>query len=176
MGKPDDGGKVRSSGFSHSFNGGTQSFQCRIARGLKKLQKKVIQTQHPKLPGIAADALAEGYAGPALRRLVMLANPIFIDIRNREIDSAFREMGVVAPIAKDEARRLPPSSLLKKHSMGDRTCLTSRRMPASTCTNSSIQAMPWSVSLTYRRKRRTLRAPSGVALSPISRTHSKSFC
>jgi hypothetical protein len=60
--------------------------------------------QYWKLSGIAADALVEGYDGPALRSLAGWANPVASDIRDKEIDSAFREMGVAAPIAKDEAR------------------------------------------------------------------------
>jgi hypothetical protein len=60
--------------------------------------------QYWKLPGIATDALVEGYDGPALRRLAALADPAASDFRDEEIDSAFREMGVGAPIARDEAR------------------------------------------------------------------------
>lgn len=62
-----------------------------------------------KLPRIAADALEEGYDGPALRALAGLASLSSghiraEDIRENEIDCAFREMGVNAPIAKDQAR------------------------------------------------------------------------
>jgi hypothetical protein len=60
--------------------------------------------QYWKLPGIAADALAEGYDGPAPRSLAGLENPVASDIREKEIDSAFLEMGVTAPISMDEAR------------------------------------------------------------------------
>lgn len=60
--------------------------------------------QYWKLPGIATDAILVGYDGPALRRLAGLASPVASDIRDEEVDSAFREMGVDAPIAKDEAR------------------------------------------------------------------------
>jgi hypothetical protein len=62
--------------------------------------------QYWKLPRLAADALAEGYDGAALRRIAGLANPVATDIRTEEVDSAFREMGVDAPIAKDEARMI----------------------------------------------------------------------
>lgn len=57
-----------------------------------------------KLPQIAADALEQGYDGEALRRLAGLMNPVASDIRPEEIDSAFREMGVDAPLARDHAR------------------------------------------------------------------------
>lgn len=57
-----------------------------------------------QLPAIAADALERGFDGPALRRLAGLVNPVTSDVRSNEVDSAFREMGVAAPISKDEAR------------------------------------------------------------------------
>ncbi len=60
--------------------------------------------QYWKLPRIAANALEEGYDGPALRKLAGLANPVESDFRSDEIDSAFRELGVDAPISKDMAR------------------------------------------------------------------------
>jgi hypothetical protein len=65
--------------------------------------------QYWKLPQIAADALEEGYDGPALRALAGLAIQSSHDIRAEdiratEVDSAFREMGVNAPISKDQAR------------------------------------------------------------------------
>jgi hypothetical protein len=65
--------------------------------------------QYWKLPKIAADALEHGYEGPALRSLATLADRMGSDIREddiraEEIHSAFREMGVDAPITKDEAR------------------------------------------------------------------------
>jgi hypothetical protein len=65
--------------------------------------------QYWKLPSIAADALEEGYDGPALRTLAGLASLSrreirADDIQASEIDSAFCEMGVNAPITKDQAR------------------------------------------------------------------------
>ena len=65
--------------------------------------------QHWKLPKIAADALAQGFDGPALRKLASLSNLSSHDLRAEDIgtietDAAFREMGVNAPITKDEAR------------------------------------------------------------------------
>jgi hypothetical protein len=60
--------------------------------------------QYWKLPGICIEALEHGFDGRALRRLSGLVNPVQRDIRQEEIDSAFREMGVNAPIPKDEAR------------------------------------------------------------------------
>jgi hypothetical protein len=65
--------------------------------------------QYWKLPRLAADALEDGHDGPALRRLAGLANRMGSNIKEEdvpalEIDSAFREMGVDAPLAKDKAR------------------------------------------------------------------------
>jgi hypothetical protein len=60
--------------------------------------------QYWKMPGIAADALELGYDGRALRILAGLMNPTEGDIRQEEIDSAFKEMGVAAPISKEQAR------------------------------------------------------------------------
>jgi hypothetical protein len=57
-----------------------------------------------KLPKIAADALEHGFDGSSLRRLAGLTNPVASDIQPEEIDSAFREMGIPAPISKEVAR------------------------------------------------------------------------
>ena len=62
-----------------------------------------------QLPQIAADALEEGYDGPALRALAGLANLNrrdikADDIRANDIDAAFCEMAIKAPIKKDQAR------------------------------------------------------------------------
>jgi hypothetical protein len=57
-----------------------------------------------QLPAVFADALEHGFDGRALRRLAGLVKPVESDIRPAEIDSAFREMGVAAPVPKDEAR------------------------------------------------------------------------
>lgn len=67
--------------------------------------------QYWKLPAIAADALENGYDGPALRRLAGLAdlatgNVRAEDLPANEIDSAFREMSVDAPIAKETAQMI----------------------------------------------------------------------
>lgn len=65
--------------------------------------------QYWKLPQIAADALQLGYDGPALRSLAELVNRRGSeiqadDIAANQIDSAFREMRVNAPISKERAR------------------------------------------------------------------------
>lgn len=65
--------------------------------------------QYWKVPRIAADALEWGYDGPALRRLAGLANRSASEIREDEIrtdeiDTVFREMGVDAPVKKENAR------------------------------------------------------------------------
>lgn len=75
--------------------------------------------QYWKLPLIAADALEQGYDGDALRRLAGLINPVASDIRPEEIDSAFKEMGVAAPLAKDHARLVLAAESANKALHGD---------------------------------------------------------
>jgi hypothetical protein len=59
---------------------------------------------YSKLPDIAAEALIAGFDGVALRRLSGVTNLVQSDLIPADIDSAFREMGVDAPISKDAAR------------------------------------------------------------------------
>jgi len=61
------------------------------------------ELQYWKLPQIAVDALESGFDGNSLRRLAGLTNPVASDMRPAEIDAAFREMGVDAPIPRDSA-------------------------------------------------------------------------
>src|SRR5581483_976539 len=79
--------------------------------------------QYWKLPRIAADALEEGYDGPALRRLAGLAvqSSSVIraeDIGANEVDSAFCEMGVNAPITKNQARLILATESAQKALFG----------------------------------------------------------
>jgi sugar phosphate isomerase/epimerase len=57
-----------------------------------------------KLPDVAADALAAGFDGIALGKLAGLTNVVASDLIPSDVDAAFREMGVAAPISKDAAR------------------------------------------------------------------------
>jgi hypothetical protein len=80
--------------------------------------------QYWKVPRIAADALEEGYDGSALRALAALASLSkgdvrAEDIRANEIDSAFCEMGVNAPITKDEARLVLATKCAQKALNGE---------------------------------------------------------
>jgi hypothetical protein len=66
--------------------------------------------QYWKLPSLAVEALVNGYDGPALRKLAGLSistQPakalVRGDLASEEIDSAFREMGVAAPLSQREA-------------------------------------------------------------------------
>jgi hypothetical protein len=72
-----------------------------------------------KLPGICIEALEHGFDGRALRRLSGLVNPIESDIRQEEIDSAFRDMGVNAPIPKQEARLALATDAAKRALAGE---------------------------------------------------------
>jgi hypothetical protein len=65
--------------------------------------------QYWKIPLIATNALEEGYDGPALRKLAGLSSRSRGEVRaddvgEDEIDSAFRELGVDAPITRENAR------------------------------------------------------------------------
>jgi len=59
---------------------------------------------HEDLPSIAIQALELGHDGPMLRRLAGLTKPTSRDVRTAEVDSAFREMGISAPLEKREAQ------------------------------------------------------------------------
>jgi hypothetical protein len=75
--------------------------------------------QYWKLPQIAADALESGHDGDSLRRLAGLVNPVASDIRVEEVDSAFNEMGVAAPLTKDYARLVLAAESAAKAVHGD---------------------------------------------------------
>jgi len=75
--------------------------------------------QYWRLPGICIEALEHGFDGRALRRLSGLVNPVQSDIRQEEIDSVFREMGVDAPIPKDEARLVLATDAVKRALTGE---------------------------------------------------------
>jgi hypothetical protein len=75
--------------------------------------------QYWKLPQIAADALERGYDGNSLRRLAGLMNPVESDIRTADIDSAFTEMGVAAPLTEDYARLVLAAEAATKALHGD---------------------------------------------------------
>jgi hypothetical protein len=51
------------------------------------------------LPSICIEALEHGYDGPMLRRLAGLVKPTSRDFTESEVERAFHEMGVAAPIS-----------------------------------------------------------------------------
>jgi hypothetical protein len=57
-----------------------------------------------KLPAIAVEALSAGFDGAALRKVSGFTDVLAGDLVPADIDAAFREMGVDAPISKDAAR------------------------------------------------------------------------
>ncbi len=75
--------------------------------------------QYWKLPQIAADALEQGYDGSALRRIAGLSDPVASDLQDIEIDAAFREMGVNAPISAVNARLVLATKSAQKALNGD---------------------------------------------------------
>jgi hypothetical protein len=77
------------------------------------------ELQYWKLSRIAADALEERFDGPALRRHARLASLSSHDIRvedigANDIDAAFREMGVDAPITEVNAQLALAAESAKK--------------------------------------------------------------
>lgn len=75
--------------------------------------------QYRKLPRIAANALEQGYDGAALRRIAGLTDPVASDLQDTEIDAAFREMGINAPISEDHARLVLATKSAHKALNGD---------------------------------------------------------
>ena len=75
--------------------------------------------QYWKLPGICIKALEHGFDGRALRRLSGLVNPVERDMRQEEIDAAFREMGVNAPIPKEQARLVLAREAIRRALAGE---------------------------------------------------------
>ena len=80
-----------------------------------------------QIPAICIQALEHGFDGRALRTIAGLVNldPVRgrllteTDIRADEIDSAFREMGVNAPIPKDEARLVLATNAVRRALSGE---------------------------------------------------------
>ena len=76
-----------------------------------------------QLPDICVQALECGFDGRALRIIAGLVNRgrmlTETDIRTDEIDSAFREMGVNAPIPKDEARLVLATNAVRRALSGE---------------------------------------------------------
>jgi hypothetical protein len=60
-----------------------------------------------------------GYDGAALRKLAGLDDVVENDLPAGEIDSAFREMGVAAPISKAEAALILATEAVKSVITGD---------------------------------------------------------
>lgn len=80
-----------------------------------------------QLPAICIQALEQGFDGRALRTIAGLVNLdpargrllTETDIRGDEIDSAFREMGVNAPIPKAEARLVLATNAVRRALSGE---------------------------------------------------------
>src|SRR5579859_7843152 len=59
---------------------------------------------HEDLPSICIDALEHGYDGPMLRRLAGLLKPTSRDVTEGQLERAFKEMGVSAPISERDCQ------------------------------------------------------------------------
>jgi len=82
--------------------------------------------QYWKFPRLATDALINGYDGAALRKLAGLKglkDIVESDLPSGAIDSAFREMGVAAPIPKAEAALALATEAVRLLSMATGTFL-----------------------------------------------------
>jgi hypothetical protein len=62
------------------------------------------ELNYEDLPSICIEALEHGYDGPMLRRLAGLVKPTSRDIVERQIEGAFHEMGVAAPISERDCQ------------------------------------------------------------------------
>jgi hypothetical protein len=56
------------------------------------------------LPEICIDALDHGHDGPMLRRLAGLTKPTSRDLPERQVEGAFHEMGIAAPISERDCQ------------------------------------------------------------------------
>jgi hypothetical protein len=121
--------------------------------------------QYWKLPQICVEALEHGFDGRTLRILAGLANPVAADIRGDEIEEAFREMEVNAPISKDEARlalameagwKLPAGGCL-----ANRICLTRQRTSEYIFANGIKPHVSCSLSLRFPKSPNTRHAGNG---------------
>lgn len=111
-----------------------------------------------QLPDICVQALEHGFDGRALRIIAGLAT----DLRSDDIDLAFREMGVDAPIPNmKRALRLLPM-LFARRFLGNRTCLMRLRTSESICAIGMM--LPWSCSLSssFLRDRDTRPGRNGI--------------
>jgi hypothetical protein len=62
------------------------------------------ELSHEDLPAICIEALEHGYDGPTLRRLAGLLKPTSRDVTDVQIERAFREMGVAAPVSEMDCK------------------------------------------------------------------------
>ena len=74
---------------------------------------------YSELPNVCVEALENGFDGRALRRLAGLVNSVARDMKAHEIDLAFCELGVNAPIPKDEARLFLAAEAARKAVVGE---------------------------------------------------------
>lgn len=76
-----------------------------------------------QLPAVCVQALEHGFDGGALRTIAGLVHRGRLltetDIRADEVDSAFRAMGVNAPIPKDEARLILATNAVRRALSGE---------------------------------------------------------
>jgi len=59
---------------------------------------------HEDLPEICINALEHGHDGPMLRRLAGLAKPTSRDLTETQVERAFHEMGIAAPVSERDCQ------------------------------------------------------------------------
>ena len=116
--------------------------------------------QYWRLPGLAVEALAKGYDGPSLRKLAGLATPtesaktlIVGDMASQEIDSAFQEMGVLAPLSRTDAALGLAAESAKRAINGDSSLLDeATHIRIHICGEQSIPELRQIAELSLRAK------------------------
>jgi hypothetical protein len=102
----------------HTFSGNLITIQRMNSSVLNPTKIAVLyyfgDLDYWKLPDIAAEALVAGFDGVVLRKLAGLTNVVASDLIPADVDAAFREMGIDAPISKDVARLALAAESAKK--------------------------------------------------------------
>jgi hypothetical protein len=117
--------------------------------------------RYSQIPAISADALEHGFDGRALRRLVGLVMPVASDICPEEIDSAFREMRVAAPIPKDKARLALATEAARRAISGESNLFNEARASEYISANATTRHRSCSPSSLFQRSLITHHAGNG---------------
>jgi len=114
-----------------------------------------------QLPAICVEALERGFDGKALRIIAGLVNPTARDIRQEEINSAFSDMGVNAPIPKEEARLALATEAARRALSGESNVFHEATHIGSTSANCISRRLNCRLLLRSPRSLNTQHAGSG---------------